>query len=438
MRQQCSLRLSKTLLRIGLFIFCVHTAVSSATDFDALAYYKYLHANPELSFQESNTAKMLADTLEQAGYEVTRSVGGHGVVALLRNGEGPTVLMRADMDALPVAEQTDLPYASTQRAIELDGREVSVMHACGHDVHMTVVIDAALTMLNRREDWQGTLMVIMQPAEERGAGARDMLADGLFKRFPEPDFNISLHTSATLPAGQVGYIEGWMMANVDMVDVTLFGVGGHGAYPHTTKDPIVLAASVIGDLQTLVSREIHPTEAGVVTVGSIHGGTKHNIIPDQVDLQLTVRSYSDDVRQTLLAGIERIAIKQAETLGFPEELVPTVSVREEYTPALWNDPQLVRRGVAAMRAELGEAALVEISKEMGGEDFSRYGRTEKRIPSFMIRLGTVPEKLFAAAERGDARLPSLHSPFFAPDPKPTLHTGERAMTAMALELLARR
>ncbi|MEO0439173.1 MAG: M20/M25/M40 family metallo-hydrolase, partial [Pseudomonadota bacterium] len=202
---------------MSLFIFCVHAGVSSATDFDALAYYKHLHANPELSFQESKTSKMLADTLEQAGYEVTRSVGGHGVVALLRNGEGPTVLMRADMDALPVAEQTDLSYASTQKAIEMDGREVSVMHACGHDVHMTVVIDAALTMLNRREDWQGTLMVIMQPAEERGAGARDMLADGLFKRFPEPDFNISLHTSATLPAGQVGYIEGWMMANVDMV-----------------------------------------------------------------------------------------------------------------------------------------------------------------------------------------------------------------------------
>ncbi len=309
------------------------------------------------------------------------------------------------------------------------------MHACGHDVHMTVMLASALELQQRRDQWQGTLVVIMQPAEERGAGARDMLADGLFERFPVPDYNLSLHTSATLPAGQVGYIEGWMMANVDMVDITLFGVGGHGAYPHTARDPVVLAAATIMDLQTLVSREVHPAEPGVVTVGSIHGGTKHNIIPDEVTLQLTVRSYSDAVRERLLGGIERIVTKQAEAMDMPADRPPRITVRDEYTPALWNDPALVRRGVSAMEAELGADALVEISKEMGGEDFSRYGRTSEKTPSFMMRLGTVPQGLWEKAERGEASLPSLHSPFFAPDPEPTLETGRRAMVAMALDLL---
>ncbi|MEE4278231.1 MAG: amidohydrolase [Halieaceae bacterium] len=410
-------------------------APGSAQEFDALDYYKTLHRNPELSFQEEQTAARLSASLSAAGFEVTTGVGGHGVVALLRNGEGATLMMRADMDGLPVAEQTGLPYASTARAREMDGSDVSVMHACGHDIHMTVVLSAALELLERRDEWSGTLMVIMQPAEERGAGARDMLADGLFERFPVPDANISLHTIATLPAGKIGYVSGWMMANVDSVDVTLHGVGGHGAYPHTAKDPIVLAAAVIMDLQTLVSREIHPIEPGVVTVGSMHAGTKHNIIPDRADLQLTVRSYSDEVREHLLAGIERIAVKQAEAMGFPAERMPEVRVREEYTPALWNDPALVERGVAAMRAELGEDALVEVPKEMGGEDFSRYGRTAEQIPSFMVRVGTVPQATWEAAQRGEGSLPSLHSPFFAPDPVPALETGRRAMTAMALDLL---
>jgi len=373
--------------------------------FNALAYYKALHRTPELSFQEEQTAATLAASL------------------------------RADMDRLPVAEQTGLPYASEARATEMDGQQVSVMHACGHDVHMTVVLSTALELVDRRDDWSGTLMVIMQPAEERGAGALEMLADGLFERFPEPDVNLSLHTIATLPAGQVGFVSGWMMANVDSVDITLHGIGGHGAYPHTAKDPIVLAAAIIMDLQTLVSREIHPVEPGVVTVGAIHAGTKHNIIPDRATLQLTVRSYSDAVRDRLLAGIERIAVKQAEAMGFPADKLPEVTVREEYTPALWNDPELVERGVAVMRSALGDDVVVEVPKEMGGEDFSRYGRTEEDIPSFMIRLGTVPRQTWEAAQRGETELPSLHSPFFAPDPGPTLETGRRALTAMALDLL---
>lgn len=416
-------------------LVCGCMPLLSAQAFDELDFYKALHRTPELSFQEESTAATLAQTLRAGGFSVTTGIGGHGLVAMFENGSGPTLLLRADMDGLPVQEQTGLSYASVVTAQELDGRDVSVMHACGHDVHMTVVTSAALRLVQRASEWQGTLMVIMQPAEERGAGAREMLADGLFERFPQPDYNLSVHTIATLPAGKIGYISGWMMANVDMVDIVLHGVGGHGAYPHTAKDPIVLAAAVIMDLQTLVSREIHPTAPGVVTVGAIHGGTKGNIIPDRVDLQLTVRSYSDEVRQTLLQGVERIAIKQAEALGFPADKMPEVTVRNEHTPALWNDPELVERGVAAMRKDLGDDVLEEIPMEMGGEDFSRYGRTDAKIPSFMIRIGTTPEALFEKAQRGEARLPSLHSPFFAPDPEPTLTTGRRAVIALVLDLL---
>ncbi|MFK7830750.1 MAG: amidohydrolase [Congregibacter sp.] len=403
--------------------------------FDELAFYRHLHENPELSYQEEKTAATLAETLRDAGFSVTEKIGGHGLVALLENGAGPTIMLRGDMDALPVKEQTGLPYASQVRATELDGQDVAVMHACGHDVHMTVVVAAALELLERRDTWVGTLMVVMQPAEERGTGARAMLADGLFERFPEPDFNLSVHTIATLPAGKIGYLAGWMMANVDMVNILVPGIGGHGAYPHTAKDPVVLAAAMIMDLQTLVSREIHPAEPAVVTVGAIHAGTKGNIIPDRAELKLTVRSYTDEVRQTLLDGIERIAVNQARAMGFPEDKMPEVTVRDEHTPALWNDPALVARGVVAMRAELGDDALEEIPMEMGGEDFSRFGRTDSNIPSFMIRVGTIPQDVFAASQRGEARLPSLHSPFFAPDPGPTLTTGRRAIIALVLDLM---
>lgn len=419
-------------LRVGLGL----ALAAPAFAFEPLAFYKALHASPELSFQEKETAATIAAELRDAGYTVTEGVGGYGVVGVLENGDGPTVMLRMDMDGLPVKEQTGLPYASEATATEQDGQAVHVMHACGHDVHMTVGTATARDLAARQGEWQGTLVVIAQPAEERGAGARMMLADGLFEQFPTPDYNLSLHTLATLPAGKVGYVPGWMMANVDSVDIHLKGIGGHGAYPHAAKDPVVLAAAIIMDLQTLVSRELHPTEPGVVTVGSIHAGTKHNIIPDSARLQLTVRSYSDDARATLLDGIRRIAVKQAEALGFDGELTPEVEVRDEYTPALWNDPALVERGVAAMAGAIGEENLVEVPKEMGGEDFARYGRTEEEIPSFMIRLGVVPQDLWDRYERGEATLPSLHSPFFAPDPAPTLRTGIAAMTAMALDLLA--
>lgn len=423
-------------LSCAALISLLLTAPLGAAEFERQAFYKYLHRNPELSFQERETSALLAQTWRDAGFAVTEGVGGYGVVGVLENGDGPTVMLRMDTDGLPVKEQTGLAYASERRALEQTGQEVDVMHACGHDVHMTVGTETALNLARDRDAWRGTLMVIAQPAEERGAGAREMLADGLYQRFGVPDYNVSLHTLATLPAGQIGFVPGWMMANVDSVDIQLKGIGGHGAYPHNAKDPIVLAASIIMDLQTLVSREIHPIEPGVVTVGSIHAGTKHNIIPDTAALQLTVRSYSDATRETLLQGIERIAINNAKAMGFADDLLPVVEVKDEYTPALWNDPDLVARGVASMRNAIGSDNVIEVSKEMGGEDFSRYGRTEERVPGFMIRLGVVPEAKWQAYQRGEIQLPSLHSPFFAPDPVLSIDTGVRAMTAMVLDLLA--
>jgi amidohydrolase len=436
-------------------LFALFTSPASFAQTDLLTLYKHLHANPELSFQERETAAIVARELAQAGFEVSTGVGGagmrgalekqgavlnprvgpYGVVAILRNGDGPTLMLRTDMDGLPVAEQTGLKYASQAQGIELTGQEVSVMHACGHDTHMAVVIGAARELAARRGEWQGTLLVIGQPAEERGAGARLMLGDGLFKRFPYPDYNLSVHGSPTLPAGTVGYASGWMMANVDSVDITVHGVGGHGAYPHTGKDPVVLAAAIVMDLQTLVAREISPLEPAVVTVGSLHAGTKHNIISDRADLQLTVRSYSDEVREKLLAGIERIAVNQARAFGLPEDKLPEVTVKDEFTPALWNDPELVERSVAAIELAIGADNVVEIQQEMGGEDFALYGRTDPRIPSFMFRLGSISQHKYALAQRGELALPSLHSPFYYPEPELTINTGVVALTAASLDLL---
>ncbi|MCX2981998.1 amidohydrolase [Halieaceae bacterium IMCC14734] len=431
------------------------TGWAHAAEQSLLQLYQYLHANPELSYQEQNTAAVYARELKAAGFEVTvgvggaavrerlqasgatltDTIGGHGVVGVLRNGDGPVLMIRADMDGLPVAEQTGLSFASKAQGIELTGQPVAVMHACGHDMHMAVAIGTARGLAAERDKWRGTLVIIGQPAEERGAGARSMLEDGLFEQFPRPDYNLALHVSPTLAAGTVGYVSGFMMANVDSVDITVRGVGSHGAYPHMGKDPVVLSAAIITSLQTLVSREIAALEPAVVTVGSIHGGSKHNIIPDRVDLQLTVRSYSDAVRQKLLTGIERIALNQARALGFDEDLLPLVTVKQEYTPALWNDPALVARTVAAFERALGAEQVQAVEKVMGGEDFARYGRTEPRIPGFMFRLGTVSPQRYAQAQAGDLALPSLHSPFFYPDVEPTLATGVSAMTAAALELL---
>lgn len=415
-----------------LYALSAHAADDPA---DLLDLYKYLHANPELSFQEEKTAGNIAAELESAGFTVTRNVGGHGIVGLLENGPGPTVMLRTDLDGLPVAEQTGLSYASEARAVEQTGQEVSVMHACGHDIHMTVFVGTARALASRRDEWRGTLMMIGQPAEERGAGARAMLADGLFERFPRPDYNVALHVSAESPAGMITYVPGWAMANVDSVDITVHGIGGHGAYPHMTRDPVVLASSIIMNLQTLVSREIKPLEPAVVTVGSIHGGAKHNVISDRVDLQLTVRSYSDEVREALLAGIERIAVSQARTLGFPEDKLPEVTVREEYTPSVRNDPDLADRLAGVFRIALGEDSVSIGEPSLAGEDFALYGRSEPPIPSLLFWMGAVKQSTFQSAQDDGTALPSLHSPFFAPDPGPTIENGVTAMTSAALELL---
>src|SRR5437588_805533 len=397
--------------------------------------YKDLHAHPELSFEEEKTAARLAEELRKAGYEVTTGVGKHGVVALLRNGKGPTVLVRTDLDALPVKEQTGLPYASTAMTKDAQGNDVSVMHACGHDAHIACLVGTARVLAQLKEQWHGTLVLIGQPAEERGSGARAMLADGLFKRFPIPDYCLALHDDAELPAGTIGYIPGYALANVDSVNVTIHGVGGHGAYPHKTRDPIVLAAQIIIGLQTIVSREVQPGEPAVVTVGSIHGGTKHNIIPDEVRLQLTVRSYTDQVRQQTIEAIKRIVRGQAIAAGVPEDRLPEVKLGDEFTPATYNDPELTGKLVAVFKSWFGESNVIRKRPTMGGEDFSEYGRTERKIPICMFMIGGVKPEAVKESQLTGKPLPSLHSPFWAPLPEPTIKTGVTAMSAAVLELM---
>lgn len=397
--------------------------------------YKHLHAHPELSLQEKETAKRIGDELEQAGLQVTRGVGKNGVVGVLRNGVGPTVLVRTDLDALPVKEQTGLPYSSTAQAKDEKGETVSVMHACGHDVHMTVFVGTARLLAQLKNRWQGTLVMIGQPAEERGKGARAMLGDGLFARFPKPNYCLALHSSAALPSGSVGYVEGFAMANVDSVNVTIRGVGGHGAWPHTTKDPIVLAAQTILALQTIVSRETSPGEPAVVTVGSIHGGTKHNIIPDEVKLQLTLRSYTDEVRKHTLDSIHRITRGLAAAAGVTEDKYPLVTLEDEFTPATYNNPELTRRAAAAIKRWIGDANVVAQKPVMGGEDFGEYGRTQDKIPVCLLWLGAVNPEVYKEHITTGKALPSLHSAQFAPLPEPTIKTGVAAMTAAVLDLL---
>lgn len=397
-----------------------------------VALYKHLHAHPELAFEEEQTALRMARELKGLGFEITPKVGGHGVVGVLKNGKGPTVLVRADMDALPITEATGVPYASKVRTRDKDGKEVGVMHACGHDMHMTCWVGAARVLVSMKEKWQGTLVFIAQPAEEVGAGARAMLKDGLFKRFPRPDYCFALHCASLIPHGHVAYSEGLLLANVDTVDITVRGKGGHGSAPHMTIDPIVLSARIILDLQTLVSREVNPTDAAVVTVGSIHGGTKHNIIPPEVKMQLTVRSLKDEVRKHLLEGIQRIARAAAKGARAPE---PSVSVELEYTPAVYNDPELARRTTRVFRNLLGKDSVHEIGPIMGGEDFGLLGR--EGVPIFMYFLGTLPPEQVLAAKKGGPPLPSLHSDLYFPIPEPSIRTGVLTLSAGVLNILGK-
>jgi len=361
-------------------------------------------------------------------------VGGTGVVGVLKNGKGPTLLIRTDMDALPVIERTGLPYASTVRVRDRGGREVGVMHACGHDMHMTCFIGVARVLAGMKDRWQGTLVFIGQPAEEIGAGARHMLAAGLFKKFPRPDYCLALHCDGNRPHGSIAYTEGLALANVDSVDIVVRGKGGHGAAPHTTIDPVVIAARIVLDLQTLVSRETNPTDPAVVTVGSIHGGNKHNVIPNEVRMQLTVRSTKDSVRKHLLDGIKRISDAAAAAAGAPAQEVKVNP--EEFTPALVNDPALTRKTVALFKDVLGADKVVARPPVMGGEDFGRYGRAG--VPIFLYFLGTIaPERVAESMKEGSKPLPSLHSDLFYPVPEPSIKTGVLTMSAAVLNLVGK-
>ena len=408
-----------------------------ADDMPALMeLYRDLHASPELSFEEHRTARVLAARMRELGFEVTEGVGRTGVVSVMRNGDGPVVMLRADMDGLPVTEQTGLPFASRQTATPASGVTTGVMHACGHDTHMAGFIGAAQLLAERKDAWSGTLVMILQPAEELGLGALAMLEDGLYTRFPKPDYVLAFHDAAQFPAGMVGYTPGYALANVDSVDITVKGVGGHGAYPHTAKDPVVLASAMVMKLQTLVSRESSPLDPAVVTVGSFHAGAKHNIISDEAKLQLTVRSYSDESRKLLLDGIARIARGEAIAAGLPEELHPVVEVTEPYTPSTYNDPEFVDRIVSGFRTRFGDDRIMKVPSVMGGEDFSQFRRASPDdVESFIFWVGGVPQDEWEAAERGEAALPSLHSPFWAPDAEKVIATGAEGLAGAALDLL---
>jgi hippurate hydrolase len=397
------------------------------------AYYLDLHQNPELSGHEEKTAAKLADRLRKLGYEVTTGVGGAGVVALMRNGSGPTLMLRADMDALPVEEKTGLPYASKVTVKGSGGGVVPVMHACGHDVHMTSLVGAATLLAKMKDRWRGTLFLIGQPSEETVSGAEAMIKDGLFTRFPKPNFAVALHDAADLPSGQVSYTPGFALASVDSVDLTIFGRGGHGAYPHRTVDPIVIAARVVLALQTIVARENNPLDPAVVTVGSIHGGTRYNIIPDEVKLQLTVRSYKEEVRKRILSSIARIAKAEAAAANAPKE--PTMAVSES-VGATYNDPALAGRVAAALSKALGKSNVSERPPVMGAEDFGAFGRAG--VPAVEFWLGGVEPHKFQKAQAEGTPLPALHSSEWAPDREKTIRTGVSALTAIALDLLSKK
>jgi hippurate hydrolase len=404
-----------------------------------MALYRDFHANPELSMQEVRSAAKLAAEAKKLGFQVTTGVGKTGVVAVMKNGAGPVLLMRADMDGLPVVEQTGLPFASKVKATSVAGVESGVMHACGHDTHMTAWIGAARRLAAMKDSWSGTLVMIAQPGEEIGTGAKAMLDDGLYTRFPKPTHALAFHDSASLPAGTIGYSVGPALANVDSVDILVKGLGGHGAYPHTTKDPIVLASRIVGALQTIVSREVDPQEPAVITVGSFHAGAKHNIISDEATMLLTVRSYTDETRRILLDGIRRIVHGEAIAAGMPEDKMPVVTIREkEYTPATLNTEKLTADTAALLAERFGAARVRKVRPVMGGEDFGRFHLADKSIESLIFWVGGVPQKQWDAAAGDPAKLPSLHSPFWAPDAEATISTATEALVTAALGVLAKK
>lgn len=394
-----------------------------------------IHQHPELSNREFKTAEKIAAHLKGLGIEVQTGVAHTGVVGILKGGQpGKVVALRADIDALPVTERNDLPFRSEVTS-EFLGEKVGVMHACGHDTHMAAWVGTAQLLAERRDQWSGTLVMILQPAEEIGEGAKAMLDDGLFTRFPKPDYVLAFHDAAQAPAGFIGYSKGFALANVDSVDVVVPGVGGHGAYPHTTKDPIVIASSIVTRLQTLVARELDPQEPAVVTVGSFQAGSKHNIIPDEARLQITVRSYADETRQHLLEGIARIARGEAMAAGMPEDKLPRVTVSDPYTPATYNTPEFTDRVMDGLKNRF-EGRVFETKAVMGGEDFSQFYRADREnVESLIFWVGGVRASEWEKAQKGEIELPSLHSPFWAPDAPVVIATATEALAAATLDLM---
>jgi hippurate hydrolase len=431
------------------FLVCAQPTPQPLADAELpslLAIYKDIHAHPELSGHEERTSALIAKELRAAGCQVTEHFGKYqdfkfkpyGVVGVMKNGDGSTVLVRTDMDALPVQEETGLPYASNAVTKNDEGKDVHVMHACGHDAHMSAFIGVARSLARVKDQWHGTILFVAQPAEETGNGARALLSAGLYEKFGKPDFALGFHDKADLQTGHIGVTEGYTYANVDSVDVTVRGVGGHGAYPHKTKDPIVLAAEMINAWQTIASRENNPLDPIVVTVGSIHGGTKHNIISDEVKMQLTVRTYKSDVRDRVLAAIDRIAKGIATVGGVPPERAPIVNVlKDQFTPATYNNPELTKRLVATWKKVLGNENVETVDATMGGEDFSEYSLPDHSVPAVDFHIGAVDPAKIADYKQAGKELPSLHSSKFAPVPEATIRIGIVAMTAAVLELMKR-
>ncbi len=439
-----------TIVRVVLLLIAIWRPAAAQGDLDGkidgnirewMGIYRQFHEHPELSGEEKETSAMIASRLRTLGYEVTDHFGAYesgkqayGVVAVMKNGPGPTAYVRTDMDGLPIVEKTGLPYASKVRAKRADG-EVGVMHACGHDIHMTIFLGTAGMLAESRDKWSGTLVLIGQPAEETIGGAKAMLRAGLYTKFPKPDYVVALHDSAALPAGVVAWHTGAMLAASDSVDVTFRGYGGHGAAPNLTKDPIVIASEFVVALQTIVSREMNPLEPTVITVGSFHAGTKHNIIPDDAHLQLTVRTMNPAQRQKALAAITRMADGIAAAAGVPAERAPIVEISPDNVPATVNDAELTQRVAAAMEKALGKENVWPAQPIMGSEDFSLYTLQDPKPPICMFWLGAVdPAKWKDAQEKG-TRLPGLHSSEFAPLAEPAIRTGVKAMTAAVTDLL---
>ncbi len=416
----------------------IREAIEKDYDANLGPLFIYFHSHPELSFLETNTAARMAKELRDAGVEVTEHVGGTGVVGVIKNGAGPTVLIRADMDALPVKEMSGLPYASTVTQVNRTSQTVPVMHACGHDVHITSLVGTAHRLMALKDQWQGTVVLVVQPAEEIGGGAEAMIKDGLYTRFPKPNYALGLHVASFVPSGKLLVRTGQFSSSVDSVDLTIHGVGAHGAAPHKGKDPIVLSAEIIMALQTLVSREISPLEPGVVTVGSIHGGLKHNVISDKVEMQITVRADTQEVRDKLLAGIKRISENAGRMAGLPENLLPEMKLAESETKPVFNTPELTDRLRKTFTKEFGDERMFMMPRDtMGGEDFSEYIVPELGVPGCYFNVGGTPQSAFDAEKKGGPAVPSHHSALFKIEPKPAVTTGVEAMTVAVLDLLGK-